>query len=107
MLPDPKFAHAATESPVIGGHADTRYLTIVYGMIRDHYREPRNARAPTREGAIMLGLDEGGNLVERKVVVSSGSAALDMAMMNAIAEAAPYPAPPGYQPMGLRLLFPR
>jgi TonB family protein len=106
-LPDYKFAHAATESPIVGGNADTRYFTIVYGMIRAHLHEPRNASPPTRGGAIVFALDETGNLLERRIVSSSGSPNLDMAMMNAIAEAAPYPAPPGWQPRALRLTYGR
>jgi TonB family protein len=103
-MPEPKFAHAATESPVIGGNADTRYFTIVYGMIRKHIHEPPHP-TPTRSGAVVFMVDEGGNLVDRRVVTSSGSPTLDMAVMAAIAEAAPYPAPPGWQPRGMRLTY--
>ncbi len=53
----------------------------------------------------MFALDETGNLLERKIVSSSGSPNLDMAVMNAIAEAAPYPAPPGWHPKALRLTY--
>ena len=103
ILPDVKFAHAATESPIIGGNAETRYFTIVYGMIRAHLRQPPGP--PPHGGAIVFALDESGNLLQRKIVSSSGSPNLDMAVMNAIAEAAPYPAPPGWQPKALRLTY--
>ena len=66
ILPDYKFAHAATESPIIGGNAETRYFTIVYGMIRAHLHEPRNANPATHGGAIVFALDESGNLLERR-----------------------------------------
>lgn len=105
-LPLYKFAHAATESPVTGGSADTRYFTIVYGMIRSRFRVPHVA-SPTHGGAIVFTVDEAGNLVERRVVSSSGSPTLDMAIMEAIAEAAPYPAPPGWQPRSMRLTYGR
>ncbi|MBV9290642.1 MAG: TonB family protein [Hyphomicrobiales bacterium] len=105
-LPAYEFAHAATKSPVGGGNADTRYFTIVYGMIRSHFRETR-VQGPIRGGAIVFTVDEGGNLVQRKVISSSGSPGLDMAMMTAIAEAAPYPAPPDWQPRSMRLTFGR
>jgi TonB family protein len=82
-----------------------RYFTIVYGMIRAHLRQPRDANPPTRGGAIVFALDESGNLLQRKIVSPSGSPNLDMAVMNAIAEAAPYPAPPGWQPKALRLTY--
>ena len=107
MLPQYQFAHAATESPVVGGNADTRYFTIVYGMIRSRIRRPPNVRPPNRGGAIVFTVDETGNLVQRRVVSSSGSPNLDMAVMAAIAEAAPYPAPPGWQPRSMRLTYGR
>ncbi len=103
-MPEPKFAHAATESPIVGGNADTRYFTIVYGMIRNHMREPPRV-TPTHSGAVVFTVDEGGNLVERRVTRSSGSQSLDLAVMAAIAEAAPYPAPPGWQPRSMRLTY--
>lgn len=107
VLPDYKFAHAATESPIVGGDAETRYFTIIYGMIRAHMRRPHDVDPPRREGAIVFALDETGNLLQRRVVLSSGSPNLDMSVMNAIAEAAPYPAPPGWQPRALRLTYGR
>jgi TonB family protein len=106
-LPQYQFAHAATESPVVGGNADTRYFTILYGMIRSHFRRPPNVTLPTRGGAIVFTVDESGNLVQRKVVSSSGSPNLDMAVMTAVAEAAPYPAPPDWQPRSMRLTYGR
>src|SRR5208283_1039761 len=55
VLPDYKFAHAATDSPIVGGNADTRYFTIVYGMIRSHLRPPSGSSAapPSRGGAVV------------------------------------------------------
>jgi TonB family protein len=103
-LPQYKFARATKDSPIATGNADSRYFTIVYGMIRSHYREPSAAR-PIREGAIVFGVDETGNLVGRKLVSSCGSPNLDMAVMAAIAEAAPYPAPPNWQPRTMRLTY--
>lgn len=76
-------------------------------MIRSHFRRPPNVTSPTRGGAIVFTVDESGNLVQRKVVNSSGSPNLDMALMTAIAEAAPYPAPPDWQPRSMRLTYGR
>jgi TonB family protein len=102
-LPQYKFAAAATEAPMVGGNADTRYFTVVFGMIRSRLREP--PPAPSHGGAIVFTVDESGNLVQRKVISSSGSPSLDVAMMNAIAEAAPYPPPPDWQPRSMRLVY--
>jgi len=106
-LPQYKFAHAATESPIVGGNADTRYFTIVYGMIRSHLRAPSgpSAAPSSRGGAIVFSVDESGHLVQRKLVSPSGSPSLDTAVMTAIAEAAPYPAPPNWQPRAMRLTY--
>ena len=78
-------------------------------MIKAHLREPSGPHAviPSKEGAVVFGLDESGNLVSRKLMSSSGSPNLDMAVMTAIAEAAPFPAPPGWQPKYLRLTYGR
>ena len=104
VLPQYQFAHAATESPVVGGNADTRYFTIVFGMIKRRLREPSGPR-PTRGGAVIFTVDEAGNLVERRLAASSGSPNLDMAVMNAIAQAAPYPPPPNWQPRSMKLVY--
>jgi TonB family protein len=106
-LPQYKFAHASTESPIVGGNADTRYFTIVYGMIRSHLRAPSgpSAAPASRGGAIVFSVDASGNLVQRKLVSPSGSPSMDAAVMTAIAEAAPYPAPPNWQPRAMRLTY--
>jgi TonB family protein len=108
-LPQYKFARAVRDSPIATGNADSRYFTIIYGMIRSHLREPSGfgAPVPNKQGAVIFGVDESGNLIGRKMVTSSGSPNLDMAVMAAIAEAAPYPAPPNWQPRTMRLTYGR
>jgi TonB family protein len=98
---------AATQSPLVGDNADTRYFTIVYSMIRSHLRAPsgQSATSPNRGGAIVFTVDAGGKLLRRKLVSPSGSPSLDTAVMTAIAEAAPYPAPPNRQPRSMRLTY--
>jgi periplasmic protein TonB len=103
-LPEYKFARANKDAPIATGNADTRYFTIVYGMIRSHLREPTGAEGHKR-GAIVFGVDETGNLIGRKMMESSGSPTLDMAVMAAIAQASPYPAPPGWVPKTMRLTY--
>ena len=108
-LPQYKFARAIEKSPIAGGNAESRYLTIIYGMIKAHMREGPGLRLDlaNRHGIVDFYVDEGGNLVGRRLVASSGSPNLDIAVMAAIAEAAPYPAPPNWTPVSLNYNFGR
>ena len=106
-LPQYKFAREVEHSPIANGNAESRYLTIVYGMIKSHLRETPELHLDTanKHGVVDFYVDEGGNLVGRKLVSSSGSPNLDMAVMAAIAAAAPYPAPPSWSPIYLTYNF--
>ena len=108
-LPQYKFARAIEKSPVAGGNAEARYLTIIYGMIKAHLRESAGLHIDqaNKHGIVDFYLDEGGNLLGRRLVASSGSADLDIAVMSAIAAAAPYPAPPNWSPVSLNYNFGR
>jgi TonB family protein len=108
-LPQYKFARSVEKSPVAGGSSESRYLTIVYGMIKAHLHESTGLHIDlaNKHGLVDFYVDEGGNLVGRKLVTSSGSSNLDVAVMAAIAEAAPYPAPPHWSPMYLSYNFGR
>ena len=108
-LPQYKFARSVAHSPIAGGSAESRYLTIIYGMIKAHLRESPalHIDLANRHGMVDFYVDEGGNLVGRKLVSSSGSPNLDIAVMAAIAEAAPYPAPPHWSPIYLSYNFGR
>jgi TonB family protein len=108
-LPQYKFARSVEQSPVAGGNAESRYLTIVYGKIKAHLRESAALRLDlaNKHGIIDFYVDEGGNLVGRRLVASSGSPNLDIAVMTAITEAAPYPAPPNWSPVSLNYNFGR
>lgn len=108
-LPEYKFARAIEQAPVAGGNAESRYLTIIYGMIKAHLHESPSLHIDqaNRHGIVDFYVDEGGNLVGRRLIASSGSPNLDIAVMAAIAEAAPYPAPPHWSPIGLNYNFGR
>ena len=108
-LPQYKFAREVEHSPIAGGNAESRYLTIVYGMIKAHLRESPELHidSANKHGAVDFYVDEGGNLLGKKLTSSSGSPNLDMAVMNAIAAAAPYPAPPNWRPLYLTYNFGR
>ena len=106
-LPQYKFARAVRDSPIATGNADSRYFTIVYGMIKAHLHETAELRldSANKRGVVDFYVDEGGNLVGRKLISSSGSPNLDLAVMAAIAAAAPYPAPPNWSPLYLTYNF--
>ena len=108
-LPQYKFARSVEKSPIAGGNAESRYLTIIYGMIKSHLHDTPSLHIEqaNRHGMVDFYLDEGGNLVGRRLVASSGSSNLDIAVMAAIAEAAPYPAPPNWSPVSLNYNFGR
>ena len=108
-LPQYKFARSVEDSPVAGGNAETRYLTIVYGKIKAHLHETADLHLDlaNRHGMVDFYVDEGGNLVGRRLISTSGSPNLDIAVMTAIAEAAPYPAPPNWSPISLNYNFGR
>jgi TonB family protein len=78
-------------------------------MIKAHLHESPalHLDLANRHGLVDFYVDEGGNLVGRKLVTSSGSPNLDIAVMAAIAEAAPYPAPPHWTPIYLSYNFGR
>ena len=101
-LPQNKSAHEVEH-----GSADLRYLTVVYGMIKSHLRETPDLQleSANERGVVDFYVDEGGNLVGRKLISSSGSPNLDVAVMTAIAAAAPYPAPPNWKPIYLTYNF--
>jgi TonB family protein len=105
--PAQQFEPRPTPPPVPADNADTRYFTIVYGMIRSHLRKPSGPGAVLASGggAIVFTVDGSGNLIQRRLVSSCGSPSLDMAVMTAITEAEPYPAPPNWQPRSMRLTY--
>ena len=78
-------------------------------MIKAHLHDTPSLHIEqaNRHGMVDFYLDEGGNLVGRRLVASSGSSNLDIAVMAAIAEAAPYPAPPNWSPVSLNYNFGR
>jgi TonB family protein len=90
-----------------GDNSESRYLTIVFGMIKSrlHKAQELHVEMATQRGAVDFYVDEGGNLVGRKLFSSSGSPELDLAVMAAIAEASPYPAPPNLRPLWLTYKF--
>jgi periplasmic protein TonB len=106
-LPQYQFARSVEKSPVAGGNAESRYFTIIFGKIKPHLPGRALLDSATKRGTIDFYLDEGGNLIGRKLASSSGSDNLDIAVMAAIAAGAPYPPPPNWSPVGLIYEFGR
>ena len=78
-------------------------------MIKARLRESSSLHLElaNQHGVVDFYVDEGGNLVGRRLVASSGSPDLDTAVMGAIAAAAPYSAPPNWGPVSLNYNFGR
>ena len=85
------------------GKAKKIYTTQLYGMILAHLRSTSSTNG--RKGEIVFILDGKGNLLQRQIARPSGSMNLDAAALGAIAEAAPYPAPPMGAPVRLRFTY--
>src|SRR5277367_2131843 len=69
-LPVYKFAHAATEPPVPRGNADSRYLTVIFRIIKSHLRESPELHLDraNKPGKVDFYVDQSGKLVGRKLV---------------------------------------
>jgi protein TonB len=102
LAPTPEYhvGSAAKPSPVGGGTAKTTYLSILFGLIMRNMHVPpdlRNGYQPF-EGIVAFYVDENGNLTHEAVYRASGRPDLDMAAMNAVRRAAPFPPPPRGDP---------
>ena len=102
-VPDVEFGSAAEQTIIAGGKAKKTYLTVLYGMIMAHVHTTAADRG--RNGQIVFIVDGKGNLLQRSVARPSGSMELDAAALGAVAEAAPFPAPPTGAPVRLRFTY--
>jgi protein TonB len=106
-LPGMQVAGAAQDTPIAGGKAKATYLSIVYGLVMSHMRALHFSPASVAklEGVVVFVVDGKGALVERRLARASGLREFDSAALEAVVAAAPYPAPPGGLPMGLRFTY--
>ena len=84
-----------------GGHEDSRYLAIVYGMIMQH-RSP--VGIPGGAGAnvtLDFTVDDDGNVLEIGIERTSGFPEVDEEAAEAIRRSSPLPPPPAGAPHGL------
>jgi protein TonB len=104
---DAEMGSEAEETPVAGGNAKKTYGTILYGMIVPHVHSPAVIRSDSSQvGEVDFVIDGKGNLRERKIVRSSGFPDVDSIWLEAIAQAAPFPPPPGGRSIRPVLTFP-
>ncbi|HEY1942867.1 MAG TPA: TonB family protein [Roseiarcus sp.] len=103
QVPDVDFGSAAEQTAIAGGKAKKTYLTLLYGMIMAHVHYAASGHA--REGEIVFIVDGKGNLLQRQIARPSGSMELDAAALGAVAEAAPFPAPPTGSAVRLRFTY--
>jgi TonB family protein len=106
-VPDFDFESLAKQTLVAGGNAKSTYLSVLYGMVMPHMHLPPGIRANASkiQGTIVFGVDGRGNITQRRVVQQSGSHELDAAALQAIGEAAPFPAPPQGAPIEMRFTY--
>jgi TonB family protein len=105
-VPDVAFAGAALPTPIAGGNAKARYLSIVYGMIMARVHKPTSPHLKSKsEGTVSFAIDGRGYLTQRWTTQSSGSSELDAAIFEAIGAASPFPPPPRGRPAGLRFVY--
>lgn len=109
LSPAPNYSigSAAKPAPIGGGTEKSTYLSILYGLIMRHWRDPpsSNARALAAEGIVVFYVDETGNLTHQAVYRASGRPDLDAAAANAVRRAAPFPAPPRGMPRTIVFQF--
>lgn len=100
-LPDFTFAKPMRRhAKVTGGTEDDRYLAVIYGMITQNH-----ALGSLPDGdwlvSVAFQVDGDGNLVGAGVTRSSGYPQIDLAALQAVERAAPFPPPPSGAMTGL------
>jgi len=105
LTPTPSYSvgSRAKAAPVAGGTENTTYLSILYGLIMRHWRDPAGGgfRALAAEGVVVFYVDETGNLTHQALYRASGRPDLDAAAAMAVRRAAPFPAPPRGMPRSI------
>jgi protein TonB len=90
------------------GRARLTYFSTLYGLIRPYMRRP--AGSPPRSvnpegGVIVFTVDGKGRLTYRNIQRSSGWRELDLANLDAVGKASPFPPPP-WAPMAVEFDYP-
>jgi protein TonB len=106
-VPKMEFDAGVKSSRNPGGTAAANYNSTLYGMIVPLIRFPPGAQQiPRRESAAVSFIVDGrGRLVQIGIVRASGVPSIDLAVVAAIRQAAPYPPPPNGLPLGLEMHY--
>ena len=102
-VPKMDFEVGAKASRAPPGAGPDNYLTTLYGMIVPLIRIPPGAQQIARRSPAAIGfaVDGRGRLLTISVIKASGVPSIDLAVVAAIRQAAPYPPTPNGQPLGL------
>ena len=97
----------ASFDTLVFGKAKSTYLAAIYGRIIAHAASLEGKPNPGagRSGEVDFAVDGSGRLVRRTLVASSGDAGQDRAAFEAVGAAAPYPAPPDHEGVGMRFVY--
>ena len=81
----------------LAADAPPDYASKVFAQITKNVVYPRLAKMREQEGEVgyLVKIDGGGAVADVSVEASSGNASLDNATLDAVKNAAPFPAPPG------------
>ena len=106
-VPKMEFDAGVKSSRAPPGTAPANYNSTLYGMIVPLIRFPPGAQNLPRRGPAAVGfiVDARGRLAAISIVKASGVTSIDMAVVAAIRQAAPYPPPPNGQPLGLEMHY--
>lgn len=100
-VPDMEFDAAAPRTPM-AGQANNSYNATLFGMIVPLVKiPPRPADGRVYQGKIGFAIDGNGKLISVALMQPSGIKALDESAVAAVRKAAPFPRPPGGQPIQL------
>ena len=102
-VPKMDFDVGAKASRAPPGAGPDNYLTTLYGMIVPLIRIPPGAQQIGRRSPASVGfaVDGRGRLLTISIIKASGVPSIDLAVVAAIRQAAPYPPTPNGQPLGL------
>ena len=86
---------------VTGGTEDDRYLAVVFGLIMQNQRRIAMPGGEDWFVTVTFQVDAGGNLVALALQHSSGYRPIDLAAIQSVQNAAPFPPPPSGTTTGL------